>query len=733
LLIPQTAQYRLKQIQTQGAIILSVEHDAEDFTIKWFEYGNDSPIFEGKIMELTQPELIVYAEVFSNKIPDFSIRTNYYNGGLEILYPENDMKGVPLDSNIRWTSINNASGYELFWADNPNFINGKTISTTDTFANIGELGMMFNSKYYCRVRFKRDEAWSLVTSPITFETKQVKEYIIENDSLELVRLYEKLRPEGQQGDGGLQIFYDSPAIFWPGVKTEFRIVGEEVEHWVTELNWSESKLTGTIDKINLDSLKLLNFGENNLEGDLPDFASTVLETITLYSNNFTGGIENLPLHVKNISLVQNQLSQGLEHFEQMNLKMLSIGDNNFEGEIPDFSNSPDIVMIYLDGNNFTGTPDFRGLDSLRQLYLQRNNFTGFPELDNPSLEIFYIGDNPITSMKPLDLPKLYDLKIHDMPLEGDLPEMNIPEIFQIEIFNTKFSGGLHNIKNLNARWIHLNHNEFSGNIPELNLPNVQRLYLNNNKLTGGMPKGNMPKLEILVLDSNKLSGEISKPAYQFKTLSIKGNRFSGKLPVFPALPVISYLDVSENLFLHSDLSESLSKIFVQMVVYSPQDTVPQIKAIKSGTTYNLSIDIPVGDAEQLITWYKNGSVFDETNTPEITTDDGLSEYYALITHSKFDELVISSEKIVPSESSVIETISGDRLIFPNPADDYIEIRGINELINSDYEIVSLEGEVLKKGIYEGRKINLAGIPAGIYFLRILNDEKIISGKFTITR
>ena len=71
-------------------------------------------------------------------------------------------------------------------------------------------------------------------------------------------------------------------------------------------------------------------------------------------------------------------------------------------------------------------------------------------------------------------------------------------------------------------------------------------------------------------------------------------------------------------------------------------------------------------------------------------------------------------------------------IFPNPADDYIQINA-DQLINGeDYVLTDLAGRQILRGILsEDRTISIAGLPSGMYFLRFprihWGVSKIIKG------
>ena len=61
-------------------------------------------------------------------------------------------------------------------------------------------------------------------------------------------------------------------------------------------------------------------------------------------------------------------------------------------------------------------------------------------------------------------------------------------------------------------------------------------------------------------------------------------------------------------------------------------------------------------------------------------------------------------------------------IYPNPTTSYLNIKSDN-LVNSLYQLISLEGKVLSSGIIDSDnyQMDLSHLAAGFYFLRINNN------------
>jgi hypothetical protein len=93
-------------------------------------------------------------------------------------------------------------------------------------------------------------------------------------------------------------------------------------------------------------------------------------------------------------------------------------------------------------------------------------------------------------------------------------------------------------------------------------------------------------------------------------------------------------------------------------------------------------------------------------------------YGSGIFRAKLSDLVISSVEV--------EQV-GDLHIFPNPASDYLEISGIKLTANQfeDIQIFNTLGKCaqalkLKTDLQENERIDISGLPAGVYILKLNN-------------
>lgn len=72
-------------------------------------------------------------------------------------------------------------------------------------------------------------------------------------------------------------------------------------------------------------------------------------------------------------------------------------------------------------------------------------------------------------------------------------------------------------------------------------------------------------------------------------------------------------------------------------------------------------------------------------------------------------------------------------IFPNPASELLTVSVGNDLVNSQYELMSITGKVIRRGSLNAQinTIDVSSFKSGMYFLRATSGEKVISDSFIV--
>ena len=72
---------------------------------------------------------------------------------------------------------------------------------------------------------------------------------------------------------------------------------------------------------------------------------------------------------------------------------------------------------------------------------------------------------------------------------------------------------------------------------------------------------------------------------------------------------------------------------------------------------------------------------------------------------------------------------GDDMVYPNPAENILNINQSFGSINSSYRIINLLGQTIKKGIIKNNSINISSLKKGIYILELSDEEETFIQKF----
>ncbi len=145
-------------------------------------------------------------------------------------------------------------------------------------------------------------------------------------------------------------------------------------------------------------------------------------------------------------------------------------------------------------------------------------------------------------------------------------------------------------------------------------------------------------------------------------------------------------------------------------------------------TLSYSASIVGGDDLPVWLSFKNDSL---SGTPSKT--DTLT--IVITATDNYNESVSDSFKlfIKPDLTGIREQSNMDDLIiFPNPATNYVLVQAKNESCKLEtYQIIALNGKVIKEGKLDSERINISDLNKGTYLLTIKTDKRIIINKFII--
>ncbi|XP_074333177.1 receptor-like protein 6 [Apium graveolens] len=319
------------------------------------------------------------------------------------------------------------------------------------------------------------------------------------------------------------------------------------------LNISHNRLTGGLEQLPWNSIKLLDLQHNELNGSLPDLIcnSSSLEVLNLSHNKLSGVLPSCGTQLTSLSVfdlrmnnIQGSLPANLSNFRS--LETINLNGNKLEGRVPSsFVEFNSLRVLDLGNNQISDTfPQYlEVLPNLQVLVLKSNKFHGImntiSKVEHPfhSLRIIDLSCNEFSG----PLPVIYFRNFKAM-MNGEVNKIKrsyMERQYYSDSTNLVIKG--HEIQ-LNRiltvfTTIDLSKNNFEGKISEYtgNLLSLRFLNLSHNHLTGHIPPSiaNLTVLESLDLSSNQLEGEIPLQLtglYSLALLNLSYNKLRGHIP-----------------------------------------------------------------------------------------------------------------------------------------------------------------------------------------------------------
>ncbi|KAG6404590.1 hypothetical protein SASPL_136840 [Salvia splendens] len=280
---------------------------------------------------------------------------------------------------------------------------------------------------------------------------------------------------------------------------------------------SFNNLTGSIPpciiKKNLVR-KVLNLKGNKISGVIPDqFSSECgLHTFDVSNNNLGGKVPKSLANCKDLQVMNvgnNNLEGSFPCMLPLSLRILLLRSNRFYGNLRCSKSWPDLQILDISSNHFSGRLNVLNFSSLRGMMLQSPTHSRLNRSNSDFLSANdYYHNEVILTVKGIEV-KL--VKIW-------------PDFTSIDLSSNRFEGEISDgIGNLSSLYLlNLSHNAFTGVIPKSfgALTELGSLDLSENKLTGGIPweLTKLTFLSILNVSYNDLTGMIPTGP-QFQTYS----------------------------------------------------------------------------------------------------------------------------------------------------------------------------------------------------------------------
>ncbi|KAM5560484.1 receptor-like protein 53 [Rosa sericea] len=305
---------------------------------------------------------------------------------------------------------------------------------------------------------------------------------------------------------------------------------------LTDINLSYNELTGQINSSyweNLTNLVNLNLGDNKLSGSIP---------LSLFS---------LPM-LQRLLLSNNQFSGQLHEFTDVSkVEHLDLSSNNFEGPVPmSIFELRGLKILSLSSNNFSGSFPLNSIQQLKNLssldlsynslsigyYRTNSSYSSFPNITSLKLASEKLRTFPdfLRSQSQLSYLDLSQNQIH-----GEIPNW----IWKLGLYQVNLScnslvtieGPISNLSSV-LQMLDLHSNRLQGNIPIFSSPSMVYLDYSKNNFSSTIPSdiGNfLIPTTYFSLSSNNfhgiIPGSICNASY-LQVLDLSNNSFSGKIP-----------------------------------------------------------------------------------------------------------------------------------------------------------------------------------------------------------
>ncbi|VAI90110.1 unnamed protein product [Triticum turgidum subsp. durum] len=318
---------------------------------------------------------------------------------------------------------------------------------------------------------------------------------------------------------------------------------------------------------NLPNLEFFFANDNQFHGPIPPSLcnASMIQMIQLGQNSLTGTIPScLGIHLKSLSVLtiaENHIRAkqdadwsflvGLSNSN--NLRVLDLGDNMLEGEIPSSVGtlSKNLEYLNMGDNSITGKiPEVvANLTNLHTLILYGNHLEGTIPTSLGKLKglnLLTLGINDLSGSIPPtfgNLTQLSELDLSGNMLSGSIPSSLIwCPLQKLDLSNNSLVGPIpRNLFLINTLSVHMRiqNNQLTGDLPtELgNLKNIGELDFSGNLISGEIPisLGECQTLQFLNVSRNNLQGTIPSSIIQMKALlmlDLSHNNLSGSIPGF---------------------------------------------------------------------------------------------------------------------------------------------------------------------------------------------------------
>jgi hypothetical protein len=229
----------------------------------------------------------------------------------------------------------------------------------------------------------------------------------------------------------------------------------------------------------------------------------------------------------------------------------------------------------------------------------------------------------------------------------------------------------------------------------------------------------------------QVATEITDTDYMFMDLPA-GNHVAGVQSVYTS-------DVSEIMTIDFEIEITEPDPFPVTFTVTDETEMYEALRIKGNMTDPEWIDIPLIPGDNHV-WTVTLDVFPGSYEWGITEDDGSEDGIWLLPPG--DNLMFTVDEegnVTGTVSYVLEDVSTDDLfagsisMYPNPARESVTL--LSNVMMKEVRMLDLSGRVVYQSnvVAEEHQVNVQGFESGIYFVQIITEEGILTGKLQIQK
>jgi len=137
--------------------------------------------------------------------------------------------------------------------------------------------------------------------------------------------------------------------------------------------------------------------------------------------------------------------------------------------------------------------------------------------------------------------------------------------------------------------------------------------------------------------------------------------------------------------------------------------------------------------------YRNATIYQEfdntiTTFVDSNLDDGIYKYYISAIYTGDEESRPTNQISVNVGVSIREIYENNFTVYPNPNNGVFYINSTENLEKSEIKIYNCKGEIIntyEQNLNQNTKLNLENLPKGIYFIKIISENKNFTEKIII--